>query len=62
MRIDRLKLSLALKERDMTQTELARRAEVSRTAVNQICCGRSCRQETAAKIAKALEVKVEELT
>ena len=61
MQIDRLKLKLVMTEADMTQKQLADKTGISRSSINAICRGRLCRQETATKIAKALEVKVEEL-
>lgn len=43
-------------EKDVTQTTIAEQSGVSRTTINNICAGRSCRPETAQKIADALGV------
>lgn len=62
MRIDRFKLTTELMRRDMTQKQLAEKAGVSRATVNGIKSGRSCSDEVGQKIAKALGVKVTEIT
>lgn len=56
VRIDRIKLGVAMLEKDISQTALARLAGLSRITVNNIYSGRSCRPETAQKIADALGV------
>lgn len=61
VRIDRLKLKLIMTKADVTQMQLAEKTGISRASINAVCQGKSCRQETADKIAKALKVKVEEL-
>jgi transcriptional regulator with XRE-family HTH domain len=50
-----------LKERGMTQQELARRAGISRSTVLHIVKGGHCGTDTLERIAKALEVDVAEL-
>lgn len=62
MIIDRFKLTTELMRRDMTQKQLAEKAGVSRATVNGIKSGRSCSDEVGQKIAKALGVKVTEIT
>ena len=49
------------KEKGYTQKQLAEKAGVSRVTVNGIKSGRSCSDETAGKIAKALGVDVTEI-
>ena len=61
MRIDRIKLVTELIKQEMTQKQLAEKAGVSRVTVNGIKSGRSCSDETAGKIAKALCVDVTEI-
>ncbi len=61
MRIDRIKFVLELTKRDMKQVELARTAGVSRATVNNICRGKSCSEEVANKIAKALNINITEI-
>ncbi len=61
MRIDRFKLTMELMRQDMTQTQLAEKAGVSRVTVNGIKSGRSCSDEVGKKIAKALGVDVTEI-
>lgn len=61
MRIDRFKLTMELMRQDMTQTQLAEKADVSRVTVNGIKSGRSCSEEVGKKIAKALGVDVTEI-
>ena len=56
MRIDRIKLGVKMLEKDVTQTELAERSGLSRTTVNNVFSGRSCKPETAQRIAEALGV------
>lgn len=61
MRIDRIKLSTELVKQDLTQTRLAEISGVSRVTINGIKSGRSCSDESAIKIAKALNVPIEKL-
>ena len=61
MRIDNKKLRHILIDRDVGQKELAEKSGVSRTVVNNVCCGRSCTSTTAFKIADALQIPLEEL-
>lgn len=61
MRIDRIKLVAELARRDMTQSNLAELAGVSRATINYIKGGKSCSDEVGEKIAGALGVPVDEL-
>ena len=61
MRINRIKLVTELTKRDMTQLELSKLSGVSRTTIKFIKNGKSCSDATAGKIAKALNVPVEQL-
>ena len=58
MRIDRFKFRMELLKRGMTQTQLAKQAGVTRATINNIACGKSCRDEVAGQIAQALGVDV----
>jgi DNA-binding XRE family transcriptional regulator len=59
MRIDRVKFAAELVKQDMTQKKLAEIAGVSRATVNYVKRGKSCKDEIAFKIAKALGVPIE---
>lgn len=61
MRIDRIKFVLELTKQDMTLVELSKRSGVNRVTLSNIKCGKSCKDENVIKIAKALNVKVEDL-
>lgn len=62
MHLKRKEIKVAMAYRDYTQKLLAEQSGVSRGTINAICCGRSCSEQTAQKIAAALGVKLEELT
>ncbi len=61
LRIDRIKLVAELTRQDMTQKRLAELSGVSRTTINYIKSGKSCTDEIGHKIAKALNVPIEQL-
>lgn len=61
MRIDRKKLVVAMLDRNQTTLQLAERSGVSRVTISGVRCGKSCSKSTAEKIAKALNVPVENL-
>ncbi|MEE1061292.1 MAG: helix-turn-helix transcriptional regulator [Ruminococcus sp.] len=61
MRIDRIKLAVAMAKRDVTQAQLAEKAGISRGTVSYIHCGKSCSNDIGVKIAKALNVSIDEL-
>lgn len=60
--IDSVKLRSEMFVRRCTQKELAERAQLSRPVLSSICNGKSCRKETAQKIADALCVPLESIT
>ena len=55
------KIRLLLFRQRKTQAWLSKKANASRNTINAICNGKSCRYETAKRIADALNVPVEEL-
>lgn len=61
MRIDRKKLIMAMVDRNQTALQLAEKSGVSRVTISGVKCGKSCSKTTAEKIAKALNVPVENL-
>lgn len=61
MRINRIKFITELEKQDMTQKHLAELSGVSRATINYIKGGKRCSDEVGQKIAKALNVKVEEI-
>lgn len=61
MRIDRIKLTTELVRRDMTQTALAEKSGISRVTITGIKAGRSCSEDTAKKLAAALNMPLEKL-
>lgn len=61
MRIDRIKLVTHLMRKDMTGLQLGEAAGVSRSTITAVRAGKSCKRETAEKIAAALGVHLSEL-
>lgn len=61
MRINNIKLVTEMMKRDMKQKDLAEKAGISRTTVGYVKCGKSCSEETAGRIARALGVDVTEI-
>lgn len=61
MRIDRIKFTAELMRQDMTQTTLSEKSGVSRSTINGIKSGRSCSEDTAEKLAAALNVSIKKL-
>lgn len=61
MRIDRRKLVLAMMDTDLNTKEVASKAGVSRATVSAVKNGRSCTEETAIRIAAAVNKDLEEL-
>ena len=61
MRIDRIKFTMELAKRDMPLVRLSELTGVSRVTLTGIKGGKSCSDETGAKIATALGVKPSEL-
>lgn len=48
-------------ENDLTQLKLSSKSRLGIATINKVCNGGSCTYETAEKIARALNVSVEEL-
>lgn len=61
MRIDRKKLVVTMLDKNQTTLQLAEKSGVSRVTISGVRCGKSCSKSTAEKIAKALNVPVENL-
>lgn len=61
MRIDRIKLKTELVKREMMQKDFAELAGLSRGTTSGILNGRACNDETARKIAKALDMSIDDL-
>lgn len=61
MRIDRIKFITELAKQDLTLIELSKRSGVNRVTLSNIKCGKSCREDIAQKVAKALNVDLEKL-
>lgn len=61
MRIDRIKLITEMEKAKVNVGELAARAGLCRTTVATIKSGKSCTEETAAKLAASLGVPLESL-
>lgn len=61
MRINKEKVMFLMAEKGLNQKTIAERAGISRSNVSTLLDGRRCRPETAAKIAKALDVPVSEI-
>ena len=61
MRLDRAKLCAIIVKKDLTSIELSKKAGISAQTICSIRKGRSCRDYTGIKIAKALGVNISEL-
>ena len=61
MRLDKTKVLLLMADFSMNQKELAGKAGISRQTLSAVMSGRSCRLALLGKIARALEVKPEEI-
>ena len=61
MRVKKVKLALAMAEREFNFIDLARECGVSRASLSYVNNGKTCRPATAGKIAQALNVPVEQL-
>lgn len=62
MRLDRIKFIAALARADMTALRLSQITGLSRGTISAVRNGKSCSQKTAAKVAGALGLEVEDLT
>lgn len=61
MRIDRVKFAAALARADMTMVMLAKKTGVSRCTISVVKNGKSCKEETAQKIASGLGISLVDL-
>lgn len=61
MRVDKIKIITKMAKMDITQKELAEKSQLARGTINAIARGKSCSNETAQKIAKALNVSIDEI-
>ena len=61
MRIDRIKFVIQLTKQNMTLVELSKLSGVNRVTLSNIKCGKSCREDIASKVAKALNVELKDL-
>ena len=61
MRIDRISLNVAMARSDVSMRELEKLSGVNYATISFIRNGKSCREETAQRIAKALNVRMDEL-
>ncbi len=58
MRIDRIKLLVAMAKKDMNQRGLSKASGVSAVTISNIMCGKRCADKTGYKIAAALGIDV----
>lgn len=61
MRLDRVKLIMFIAEKDLTLAKLSEMSGVSRQTLSYVKSGKRCTLETADKIARALNVDVQEI-
>lgn len=61
MRVNRKTLVCLMLEKDMNINKLAEKSDLSRGTISSIKSGKSCTDSTAGKIAKVLNVPVEQL-
>lgn len=59
MRVDRVSLIAEMARKNMTLADLAERSGVNTYTISSVRHGKSCTQETAAKLAKGLGVPLE---
>ena len=61
MKINRMVLVAAMAKNSMTSIMLSKKANVSKATLSAVKNGKTCTYNTAAKIAEALSLKVEDL-
>lgn len=61
VRVNKIKVSVLMAKQELNQTSLANKAHMSRNNLSIIMNGKSCRIETALKIAEALGVDVTDI-
>ena len=61
MKLNEEHIRLIMYRKSISQTDVAGSSGVARPTISAICNGKSCRPETAQKIADALGVQLEEI-
>ena len=61
MRINRVSLVAEMARKDMNITKLTELSQVSRATITAVKSGKSCTEETAAKLAQGLGVPLESI-
>lgn len=61
MHLDIQKIAMLLAEQGLTYQQLAKRADVSPQTVSTINTRRTCKPLTAGKLARALQVKIQDI-
>ena len=61
MKINEIKVLLLMADFSINQKQLAERAGISRQTLSAVMNGRNCRPKVLGKLAKALEVKPNEI-
>lgn len=61
MYLNRIALAVFLTEKRISKVKLAELAGISRITISAVCNGKSCRPETAEKIAAALGVPLDSI-
>ncbi len=61
MRIDRIKIMVALAKNGLNQAQFAERIGMSRGNLSTIVNGKRCKVETALRISSALGVEIEDI-
>lgn len=59
MRLSKKKVMLRMAKLEISQSELASRAEISRQTISAVMNGRECRPELVGRIARVLETEPE---
>lgn len=61
MRLNVAKVAAVLKEKDLRQKDLSSRTGISRNTISAVCNRKPCSEDTARKIAAALDVTMDDL-
>ena len=61
MRVNALKMQILMGKKNLTIKELAYKSAVSRHTISCIKAGKSCSQQVAYKLSKALDIDMQEL-
>ncbi len=62
MKISAVKIRGEMFKKGITQIELGQISGLGRSTISAVCTGKSCRDDTAHRIADALGVRLEEIT